>query len=89
MGDDIARRLIGDKIAGQAETLIAVDRIVPVPHVAVRSLRVALTRSMSLSAGTLVKSSYGMATWTSVIAPTTIVTGADPKSVRVSNGSSV
>src|SRR4051794_10380453 len=37
-GDNIVHGLLGEKIAGQAETLKAVDALVPVPDVAVRSL---------------------------------------------------
>lgn len=39
VGDDIARRLLAEKVAAQAETLVAVNRIVPVADVAIESLR--------------------------------------------------
>jgi len=39
VGDDIARRLLAEKVAAQAETLVAVDLVVPVAKVAIESLR--------------------------------------------------
>lgn len=41
LGDGIARRLVAEKIAAQAETLAAVDRLANVTDVTVRSMRVA------------------------------------------------
>ena len=38
-GDDIARRLIEEKIAGQAETLVEVDKVAPISVVAIDALR--------------------------------------------------
>ncbi len=38
LGDGIARRLVGEKIAAQAETVDAGDRVVPVPDIAIESL---------------------------------------------------
>jgi CRISPR-associated endonuclease Cas1 len=43
LGDGIARRLVGEKIAAQAETLVAVDRAAPVADVVIESLRSAAT----------------------------------------------
>jgi CRISPR-associated endonuclease Cas1 len=43
-GDDIARRLIGEKIAAQAETLAAVDRFAPVAVATVAAMRDAAGR---------------------------------------------
>lgn len=43
-GDDIARRLIAEKIAGQAETLTAVDQIAPVGEATIAALREAVGR---------------------------------------------
>ena len=40
-GDDVARRLIAEKVAAQADTLAAVNRVAPVSDVAVASLRAA------------------------------------------------
>lgn len=39
LGDGIARRLVAEKIAAQAETLAAVDRVAPVDDIAIDSLR--------------------------------------------------
>jgi CRISPR-associated endonuclease Cas1 len=44
VGDDIARRLIAEKIAGQAETLTAVDRVAPVAEATVAAMRDAAGR---------------------------------------------
>jgi len=41
LGDDIARRLLAEKVAAQAETLVAVDQVIPVAEVAVESMRAA------------------------------------------------
>jgi CRISPR-associated endonuclease Cas1 len=43
-GDDIARRLIAEKVAGQAETLAAVDRAAPVSDEVVAAMRAAAAR---------------------------------------------
>ena len=40
-GNGIVRRILAEKIAGQAETMAAVDRVVPVTDVAVASIRAA------------------------------------------------
>ncbi len=40
-GNGIVRRLLAEKIAAQAETLVAVDRVIGVPDVAVTSIRAA------------------------------------------------
>lgn len=62
-GDDIARRLVGDKIAGQAETLVAVDRVVPVADIAVRSLRAA-TNALHIAVGRdEIRRAEAMAAW--------------------------
>src|SRR5258707_10555927 len=39
IGDGIARRLVAEKIAAQAETLVAVDRLLPISDVVIESLR--------------------------------------------------
>jgi len=43
-GNDIARRLIAEKVAAQAETLVAVDRAVPVTDEVVSAMRAAAAR---------------------------------------------
>jgi CRISPR-associated endonuclease Cas1 len=43
-GNDIARRLIAEKVAGQAETLAAVDRAAPVTDEVVAAMRAAAAR---------------------------------------------
>jgi CRISPR-associated endonuclease Cas1 len=72
VGNDVARRLVADKIAGQAETLVAVDGVVQVPDVTVASLRlaadalhVAVGRDMIRSAEAAAASAYWSA-WSAV-----------------------
>jgi CRISPR/Cas system-associated endonuclease Cas1 len=40
LGDEIARRLIAEKVAAQADTLVALDAIRPIPDEAIDALRV-------------------------------------------------
>jgi len=41
LGDEIARRLVAEKVAAQAETLVALDSLRPIPPDAIAELRVA------------------------------------------------
>jgi CRISPR/Cas system-associated endonuclease Cas1 len=52
LGDGIARRLVGEKIAAQAETLVAVDRAAPVADIVIESLRSAAAALHLPSGGT-------------------------------------
>jgi CRISPR-associated endonuclease Cas1 len=49
-GDDIVRRILAEKVAGQAETLVAVDHVAPVTDVVVASMRAA-TAALRVAVG--------------------------------------